>query len=90
MLGGLLLRPERKQFLAGERIQRAASLPCGRFHCAKTADKFFAGGVEGLLAVQPQKTPRLHCGEEQIAQMKEDLAVQNAITFLVKEAALTE
>ena len=29
-------------------------------------------------------------GEEQIAQMKEDLAVQNAITFLVKEAALTE
>ena len=29
-------------------------------------------------------------GEEQIAQMKEDLAVHNAITFLVKEAALTE
>ena len=29
-------------------------------------------------------------GEEQIAQMKEDLAVQNAITFLVKEAALIE
>ena len=29
-------------------------------------------------------------GEEQIAQMREDLAVQNAITFLVKEAALTE
>ena len=29
-------------------------------------------------------------GEEQIAQMKEDLAVQNAITFLVKEPALTE